>query len=445
VHLEGTVRPRALLEIARRNGVALQAGTEAELAALYEFRDFAHFLDMWLVTTSAIRTDADFRQIVADYGREATAHGAVYLEAIFTPAERIGGGASWDEVFSGFCDGAELAGQESGIVVRLTPDIPRGIDPDAAVTTARYAIKYRDRGVVGLGLGGPEAAYPPELYVRAFKIAKEGGLASVPHAGEAAGPMSIRGALDSQLEGTSFGILCLTHENREKPWISFEAGALAKAIEVGRVVPLLLNLKVSDLTGPLAQFQAIDASNQEQFFDLMKALAQASAPPVIAEGRLRRTFDMFWPDLQAGMIEILGSNDNREVQNARSNRDILEEILVLGRRTERELTRVANMRVADSVMASRGRKAREPRSWWGPLTRAVIGELLLRIRPLGANVKSYIIDDDAMHVILDYNDGGQDGDSLRNEIVAIVEKYMVPIHVRGEPFGDETFFDVGRP
>lgn len=66
-----------------------------------------------------------------------------------------------------------------------------------AELTARSTVSYRDRGVVGLGLGGPEAEYPPEPYARAFAIARDGGLGSVPHAGEAAGPASIRGALDS--------------------------------------------------------------------------------------------------------------------------------------------------------------------------------------------------------------------------------------------------------
>src|SRR5262249_38087537 len=83
------------------------------------------------------------------------------------------------------------------VQVRLTPDIPRGYPLEAAELTARHAVAYRDRGVVGLGLGGLEAEYPPELYARAFAIARDGGLGSVPHAGEAAGPASIGGALDS--------------------------------------------------------------------------------------------------------------------------------------------------------------------------------------------------------------------------------------------------------
>jgi aminodeoxyfutalosine deaminase len=197
VHLEGTVRPAALMDIARRNNVPLPADTVEALTQLYAFRDFEHFIELWIMTTTAIRTAVDFREIVVAYAREAARHGAVYVEGIFTPAERVLGGASWDEVFSGFCDGVDQAAEETGVIVRLTPDIPRGFELDAALETARYSLKYRDRGVVGLGLGGLEAQNPPEPYAPAFDLARGGGLGSVPHAGEVAGPASIRGALDA--------------------------------------------------------------------------------------------------------------------------------------------------------------------------------------------------------------------------------------------------------
>src|SRR5215467_11951646 len=87
VHLEGTVRPAALLQIARRNGVALPADSVQELTAFYEFRDFRHFLDVWWLTTGALRTERDFRQVVVDYAAEAAASGAVYVEGIFSPSE----------------------------------------------------------------------------------------------------------------------------------------------------------------------------------------------------------------------------------------------------------------------------------------------------------------------------------------------------------------------
>jgi len=197
VHLEGTVRAPALLRIAQRNACELPAATEAELAELYAFRDFDHFIELWIMTTHAIRTEIDFREVVVDYAREAAAHGAVYVEGIFTPAERVRTGASWDEVFTGFCDGVDAAEAETGVIVRLTPDIPRGFPLEAGIETARYAAKYADRGVVGLGLGGLEAQHPPEPHAEAFRIAKEHGLGSAPHAGEVAGPASIRGALDA--------------------------------------------------------------------------------------------------------------------------------------------------------------------------------------------------------------------------------------------------------
>lgn len=197
VHLEGTVRPATLLEIARRNGAELPADTVEGLAPLYRFRDFSDFIRTWILTTNCLRTADDFRQVVVDYAAEAAAHGAVYLEGIFSPAERVKRGVAWDEVYSGFCDGAAEAEERHGVIVRLTPDITRGFGTEAADDVVRYAAAYRDRGVVGVGLGGMEAEHPPEPYAKVFALARDAGLGSVPHAGEVAGAASIRGALDA--------------------------------------------------------------------------------------------------------------------------------------------------------------------------------------------------------------------------------------------------------
>jgi aminodeoxyfutalosine deaminase len=196
VHLEATVQPATLLAIARRNGVPLPVETPAELAALFQFRDFAHFVEVWILTTRALQRADDFRQVVVEYAAAAKAHGCVYIEGIFSPAEPVRRGATWDDVFSGYTDGALEAFERHGVAVRLTPDITRGFTDDEAESVARHAVRYRERGVVGLGLGGLEAQYPPELYARAFAIGRDGGLAGVPHAGEVAGTDSIRGALE---------------------------------------------------------------------------------------------------------------------------------------------------------------------------------------------------------------------------------------------------------
>src|SRR5439155_2695068 len=77
VHLEGTITPERLLEIARRNDYPLPADTVDGIRALYDFRDFDHFIEVWILVTNSLRRADDFRQIVVDYVRQAAAQGAV--------------------------------------------------------------------------------------------------------------------------------------------------------------------------------------------------------------------------------------------------------------------------------------------------------------------------------------------------------------------------------
>jgi aminodeoxyfutalosine deaminase len=175
----------------------LPATTVEGLRELYRFRDFEHFIEVWVLTTNCLRTAEDFRQVVVDYAEEARRHGAVYLEGIFSPIERTWRGVAWDDIFSGYCDGAQEARELHGVEVNLTPDITRNAPLELAHELVRYAAKYRERGIVAIGLGGLEAQYPPEPFAPVFRAAREAGLGSVPHAGEVAGPASIRGALDA--------------------------------------------------------------------------------------------------------------------------------------------------------------------------------------------------------------------------------------------------------
>jgi aminodeoxyfutalosine deaminase len=197
VHLEGTLRPERLLEIARRNDYPLPADSVEELRRLYGFRDFDHFIEVWILVTNALRSADDFRQLVVDYAGEAARHGAVYVEGIFSPIERTWRGVAWDEIFEGYCDGAQEAQEVHGVPVRLAPDITRGAPIEDAETMVEWAIRYRDRGVVGVGLGGEEALFPPEPFEPVFRMAREAGLGSVPHAGEVVGPSSIWDAIMS--------------------------------------------------------------------------------------------------------------------------------------------------------------------------------------------------------------------------------------------------------
>jgi aminodeoxyfutalosine deaminase len=196
VHLEGTLRPETLMEIASCNGVTLPAATADELADQFHFTDLAHFIDVWLMVTSCLRTAHDFRKITVDYAGEAKKHGAVYIEGIFAPLQLVRRGVPWEEIYEGFCDGIQEARETHGVEMRLTPDLTRNATSEEMDDSLRYAIAYRERGIVGVGLGAFELEYPPNLYVEAFARAREGGLASVPHAGELGPPEAIRDALD---------------------------------------------------------------------------------------------------------------------------------------------------------------------------------------------------------------------------------------------------------
>jgi aminodeoxyfutalosine deaminase len=183
------VRVDTLREIARRNDYALPPDLE-----LGRFRDFNEFVEVFGLTRDALQTYDDFRRVVVEYAAEAASHGAVYLEGIFSPG--LWRGLDQDEVFSGYCDGAEEARELHGVEVRLTPDLPGVYTPEEAEKVATFAVKYRERGVVGLGLLAAVDGRAIEPLARAFEIARDGRLGSVPHAGELAGPESIRVALD---------------------------------------------------------------------------------------------------------------------------------------------------------------------------------------------------------------------------------------------------------
>ena len=200
VHFEATVRPELLIEIARRNGVELPAATVEGLRRFYQVESFEQFIARWIATSRALCRAADFREVVVDYAGRARAEGCVYIEGICSPSEPVLRGSSWQEVFEGYCDGAAEARERHGVEVRLTPDITRDFPAALGVRLARRAVRYRERGVVGLSLGGSEKKHAPQKFRKAFAIAREGGLGAAPHAGEfaggKAGAASIRGALD---------------------------------------------------------------------------------------------------------------------------------------------------------------------------------------------------------------------------------------------------------
>ncbi|HEY2536511.1 MAG TPA: toll/interleukin-1 receptor domain-containing protein [Solirubrobacteraceae bacterium] len=130
-----------------------------------------------------------------------------------------------------------------------------------------------------------------------------------------------------QLESTSYGIVCVTRDNQSAPWLNFEAGALAKVVETGRVVPLAVDLKPSDVTVPLGQFQAQPATEQG-IREIVTSINSACASR-LSDDLLERAFQKWWPDLSESLSEIEKNSTPGPARNSprRSDRELLEEML----------------------------------------------------------------------------------------------------------------------
>jgi hypothetical protein len=172
--------------------------------------------------------------------------------------------------------------------------------------------------------------------------------------------------LSRELEGTNFGVLCLTAENLGAPWLLFEAGSLSKQLHDSRVVPYRLDLRTAEIPFPLAQFQGVDA-NQSGTRKLIETL-NAALPEPVERGRLDRIFEWWWPDMkgrveQAARIPV-------EVPRTRSDRDLMEETLALVRGLQK--TSLGRLPAADGIL----RFAEYPDNVLGPNLRSA-GEIAL--------------------------------------------------------------------
>ena len=137
----------------------------------------------------------------------------------------------------------------------------------------------------------------------------------------------------TQLEETRFGVICLTPENLEAPWILFEAGALSKTIDKTFVCPYLLDVDPTDIKGPLVQFQAAKA-NEEDTRKLILTINRALEEKALPENKVEKAFNVWWPELESGLASIPLPKETQ--QPKRQDREILEEILELVRTQTRE-------------------------------------------------------------------------------------------------------------
>jgi adenosine deaminase len=189
LHLEGGMRPSTLAELAERYGMTVPA--------VRGFGSFSVFAAMYVAACEVLRSPDDLRRLVDETVDDAAEAGAIWVEpAIYVPhhRERIGPPEAVLEIV---LDQLTASATDRGIGAGLMMSADRTVDPSIAVELAQLASRFADRGVVAFGLANDETGFGPEPFAEAFAIARNAGLLSTPHAGELAGPESVRGAIDA--------------------------------------------------------------------------------------------------------------------------------------------------------------------------------------------------------------------------------------------------------
>jgi adenosine deaminase len=194
VHLEGTATPDLIRRLAIRNGIALPAGLFAD-DETFAWVDFLDFLRAYDDAATAIRTAEDYRDVTYEYLAACAAEGAVYVELIASLDHGQKVGLPDDEHLAGIAQGIDDAQAAHGVVGRIISSAVRNFGVEACEDVARRTVALGHPYVVGFNMAGDEANFPAADYRRTFATVADAGLGCSVHAGEHAGPQSVRDAL----------------------------------------------------------------------------------------------------------------------------------------------------------------------------------------------------------------------------------------------------------
>jgi len=173
-----------------------------------------------------------------------------------------------------------------------------------------------------------------------------------------------RGALwfteiTDQLASTSIGIVCLTKENKNKPWILFESGALAKGLTSNRVCTFLIDLAPTDLENPLAQFNHTFPV-RDSVWELVRTINFALKEAALKESVLAKVFETYWPQFEKEFKEIIETTPETEVIAKRKDNDIMLDVLSTVRMLDRRLRNIESIPERSNVISEKEVIRREP-------------------------------------------------------------------------------------
>ena len=196
LHIEGTLEPEMMFDLAARNGIDLPFANVEEVRAAYEFSDLQSFLDIYYQGAAVLVAEQDFFDLMYAYLERAAADGVRRAEIFFDPQTHTERGIGFSVFMGGFTRAMQAAYNEWGISAALIMCFLRHLPGEAAVETWSEAAPYADL-MIGVGLDSSEVGNPPEWFAAAYQLARDAGLHAVAHAGEEGPPAYIVGALDS--------------------------------------------------------------------------------------------------------------------------------------------------------------------------------------------------------------------------------------------------------
>lgn len=198
LHLEGTIAPRTMLQLARRNRLRLPFDRPEQFVLPQRYASFGEFARFFLLAAACLRQPQDFHDVVLMLGRQLAAQRVLHAEITFTPQLYLGRGLHPQTLVDAMNIARETLLRQHGLSLRWIVDLVRSRPaPAAAIVQWAGSAQARAAGVVALGLGGPEDGHPASPFAALFAAARASGLQANPHAGEGAGADSVRQTLET--------------------------------------------------------------------------------------------------------------------------------------------------------------------------------------------------------------------------------------------------------
>ncbi|MDO6708697.1 adenosine deaminase [Photobacterium sp. 1_MG-2023] len=208
VHIEGTLEPELMFELAQRNQITLPYATVEEARAAYQFEDLQSFLDMYYLGAGVLQSEQDFYDLTWAYLLRCQHDHVMHTEIFFDPQTHTERGIAFQTVMAGITRALADGEQQLDISSRLILCFLRHLSEAAAFETLAQAMSYQEY-IIGVGLDSSELGHPPEKFRRVFEKAHDAGFLTVAHAGEEGPASHIRDALSMlRVSRIDHGVQC---------------------------------------------------------------------------------------------------------------------------------------------------------------------------------------------------------------------------------------------